>query len=400
MRNKTFQSLPQCGHASQLTRRDFMKTSALVAGAGLAAASAGSRMVTAAGGRSQAGGSQANRFLGYVAFQDENRVSSFTLDKATGKLDWQGQVGVDGGPAPLAVDPQSRFLYVGQRTSRDLSSYRIDPRTGGLSLIGTIPLQGEPISMITDRTGRFLLSVYFYQSTVAVHSVSNDGVVAFPPLEWRYSFRGPHGLAMDRSNRFVFVAHTADRGGPNAIYQFKFDQNTGRLTPNTPPRVVLTEYLGPRHVCLHPTLNMLYSSDEQGSAATAWTIDPSAGTLTPVQTITTLPADYTGRNTPSEVLITPSGKFLYVSNRGHNSIAGFTVNPSTGRLAGNGWAATEAGPRTFGLDPAGTFLVVSGQQSGKVASYRINQETGTLTPLQVYEGGKNPMWTLITSMPG
>jgi 6-phosphogluconolactonase len=382
-----------CQMTNKPTRRDFVKT------IGLTAASIGSPILTAAGGQSR-GGSGAAKFLGYVAFQDENRISIFTLDKATGKLDWQEHIKVEGGPAPLTVDPARKFLYVGHRGTNELSSYRIDPRTGGLSLIGTIPLQGEPISVATDRTGRFLLSVYFYQSTVAVHAVSNEGVITFPPVEWRHSYHGPHGIVADRSNRFVFVPHTADRGGPNAIYQYKFDQNTGRLTPNVPPRVTLKEYLGPRHVCLHPTLDVLYSSDEQGSSTTAYAIDSSAGTLTPFQTITTLPQNFTARNLPSEVLITPSGKFLYVANRGHDSIAGFIVDPSTGRLAANGWAATEPGPRTFGLDPQGTFVIVSGQGSGKVASYRINQQTGTLTPLQVYEGGKNPMWTLITSLPG
>ena len=241
MTNENFQSLPRCRNASQPTRRDFVKTSALVAGAGLAAASVGSPIVTAAGGQSQAGSSRANKFLGYVAFQDENRISIFTLDKATGALDWQEHVKVDGGPAPMAVDPRRRFLYVGHRATHDLSSYRIDPRTGGLSLIGTIPLQGEPITVATDRTGRFLLSVYFYQSTVGVHAVNDDGSITFPPVEWRYSYHGPHGILADRSNRFVFVPHTADRGGPNAIYQYKFDQNTGRLTPNVPPRVTLKE---------------------------------------------------------------------------------------------------------------------------------------------------------------
>ena len=390
---------------SQPTRRDFIgtigRTIGLAAAQGVGSSGwSGSPIRAAAAGQSQAGGSQANKFLGYVAFQDENRISIFTLDKATGKLDWQEQVKVAGGPAPLAVDPRRRFLYVGHRATHELSSYRIDPRTGGLSLIGTIPLQGEPISVATDRTGRFLLSVYFYQSTVGVHAVSNDGVIAFPPVEWRHSYHGPHGIVADRSNRFVFVPHTADRGGPNAIYQYKFDQKTGRLTPNDPPRVVLKEYLGPRHVSLHPTLDMLYSSDEQGSSTTAYAIDSSAGTLTPVQTITTLPANYKERNSTSEVLITPSGKFLYVSNRGHNSIAGFIVDPSTGRLTANGWVATQPVPRTFSLDPEGTFVVVSGQESGKVASYRINQETGTLTALEVYEGGKNPMWTLVTTFPG
>ncbi len=186
---------------SQPTRRDFIGTigrtiglAAAQVGSSGSSGSSGSPIRAAAAGQSQAGGSQANKFLGYVAFQDENRISIFTLDKATGKLDWQEQVKVAGGPAPLAVDPRRRFLYVGHRATHELSSYRIDPRTGGLSLIGTIPLQGEPISVATDRTGRFLLSVYFYQSTVGVHAVSNDGVIAFPPVEWRHSYHGPHGI--------------------------------------------------------------------------------------------------------------------------------------------------------------------------------------------------------------
>src|SRR5580765_5405534 len=260
------------------TRRDFIETIGRTIGLAAAGSSgmAGSAILMAARGPSQAARSGAARFLGYVAFQDENRISIFTLDKATGKLDWQEHIKVEGGPAPLTIDPARKFLYVGHRGTNELSSYRIDPRTGGLSLIGTIPLQGEPISVATDRTGRFLLSVYFYQSTVAVHAVSTEGVITFPPVEWRHSYHGPHGIVADRSNRFVFVPHTADRGGPNAIYQYKFDQNTGRLTPNVPPRVTLKEYLGPRDVCLHPTLDVLYSSNEQGSSTTAYAIDSSA----------------------------------------------------------------------------------------------------------------------------
>ena len=203
----------------------------------------------------------------YVSFQDDDSISIFTVDPATGTLDWQAEVAVDGGPAPLAIDPGKNFLYVGRRAKQEISSYRIDQSTGGLALIGTAPLQGEPVCLATDRTGRFVLSAYYYQSTAAVHAVNSSGVATFPPIEWRYTAGGAHAIQTDRSNRFAFVPHIANRG-PNAIFQFKFDENTGRLTPNVPDRYSPQEYLGPRHFCFHPNLDIVYFSDEQGSSVT------------------------------------------------------------------------------------------------------------------------------------
>ena len=170
----------------------------------------------------------------YVSFQDDDSISIFTVDPATGQLGWQEAVVVEGGPAPLAISPDNNVLHVGRRGSQQLSSYRIDQRTGGLSLIGTVPLQGEPVYVATDRTGRFVLSAYYYQSTAAVHAVGSDGAATIPPIEWRYTSHGAHAIQTDRSNRFAFVPHIANRG-PNAIFQFRFDANTGRLTPNDPP---------------------------------------------------------------------------------------------------------------------------------------------------------------------
>lgn len=137
----------------EYTRRDFLTSSAVVAGAGMAAASVAA-MPSAVWGQTRS----ENDYFGYVTFQRDNRISIFTMDPSTGKLTWQRQVAVDGGPGPLAIDPGKNFLYVGNRDSQKLSSYRIDQSTGGLSLVGAVPLQGEPVQMSTDRTGRFLLS--------------------------------------------------------------------------------------------------------------------------------------------------------------------------------------------------------------------------------------------------
>ncbi len=335
---------------------------------------------------------------GYVSFRDDNTISRFTLDPITGQLEWQEDVAVDGGPAPLAIAPDKDVLYVGRRDSQEIASYRIDPLSGRISLIGVAPLQGEPVYVATDRTGRFVLSAYYYQSTAGVHTVGQDGVVALPPVEWRYTGGGAHAMLTDRSNQFAFVPHIANRG-PNAIFQFRFDENTGRLTPTDPPRYDPAEYLGPRALCFHPTLDVVYFSDEQGSSVSAYALDSTAGTLSQLQTISTLPEGFSGDNTCSQIQITPSGRFLYAPNRGHDSVASFSVDPTTGRLTATGRVATEPTPRVFSLDPEGRLLVVAGQGSGRLATYRVHDDTGVLTPLETYEGGNNPMWVLITALP-
>ena len=371
-------------------RRGFIK-SAAAAGVGLMSMHRG---LGAAGV-----GRQRRTYRGYVSLQDDDKISIFTVEPTTGKLAWQEEVAVNGGPAPLAIDPSRKFLYVGRRGTQEISSYRIDQRTGGLSLIGTTPLQGEPVYVATDRTGKFVLSAYYYQSTAAVHAVDRHGVATFPPVEWHYTAGGAHAIQTDRSNRFAFVPHIANRG-PNAIFQFRFDEKTGQLTPNDPPRYSPQEYLGPRALAFHPTLDIVYFSDEQGSSVSVYQLDPSAGILAPFQTISTLPEGYGEANTCSQIQIAPSGRFLYAPNRGHNSIASFGVDASTGRLTATGRVPTEPVPRAFSLDPAGSFLFVAGLESGRLASYGVDPNSGELTPLETYEAGNRPMWVLITELPG
>ena len=144
----------------------------------------------------------------------------------------------------------------------------------------------------------------------------------------------------------------------------------------------------------------MYFSDEQGCSVTAYTLDTTAGTLSPFQTISTLPEGYSDSNTCSQIQIAPSGKFLYAPTRGHNSIASFTVESSTGRLTATGRVPTEPVPRAFSLDPTGSFLFAAGLDSGRLASYQVNPDSGQLTPLETYEGGNRPMWGLITRLAG
>jgi 6-phosphogluconolactonase len=333
----------------------------------------------------------------YVSLQDDDKILVFTMDVGTGKLTPKAEVPVPGGPSPLTLSPDRKVLYVGCRGTPGISCFRIDQDTGGLSQSGTVSLDVDPTYLSTDRKGKFVLSASYQGAQVAVHAIGDDGVVVDPPIQRLDTATGAHAIQTDPSNQFAFVPHIAGRG-PNAIFQFRFDEDTGHLSPNSPPRVEPEEYLGPRHYCFHPTQNILYFSNEQGCSITGYRLDPAKGTLSAFQTITTLPEGYTERNTCSQIQISSSGKFLYAPNRGHNSIACFSVDASTGQLTAIGQVPSEAIPNAFSLDPEGNFLFAAGQESGRLASYRINGDTGELTPLETYPLGNRPVWVLMTSL--
>jgi 6-phosphogluconolactonase len=380
------------------TRREFLASSA-AAGVGLASAPSSLAWPAPA-----LQGVTAAAYFGYVSVRRDNRISIFTMDPASGKLTWKQQVPVEGGPDPIALDPRGRFLYVACRDRRQLSSYRIDPEWGGLSLIGTVPLDGEPIQIVTDRSGRYLLSVFFYQSTIGVHAIDDGGRIASQPIEWRHTAYGCHGIEVDPSNRYVFVPHVARSGGPNAVAQFRFDESTGRLTPNTPAFLSLADNEGPRHLLVHPTLNAAYSSDEQGCSATAYRLDPATGALTKLHSISTVPRDYTPKTpyTCSELLIHPNGQLLFVVTREHNSIASFAIDQATGRLTAADRVATEPDARPLCLDPSGRFMAAAGSNAaaGRLVTYEVDASNGKMTPLEAYDAGNGPMWILMTRGPG
>src|SRR5947209_14699025 len=334
----------------------------------------------------------------YVCLQDEDKILVFSLDSGTGQLTPQTEVPLAGGPSVMAISPDRQVLYVGHRGSPAISSFRIDQSTGGLTPQGRVGTEHAPTFLATDRTGRFLLSAYYQGGYAAVHPLADDGAVGAPQLDRQDTANGAHAIATDPSNRFAFVPHIArlndnvlepprENPGPNMILQFKFDPDTGRLSPNSTFRVEPTERLGPRHYCFHPTQDLVYFSNEQGCSVTSYRLDRGTGNLSPVQTITTLPGGFTARNTCSQIHLTPSGQFLYVANRGHNTIAGFAVDAVTGHLAPAGHAPTEAVPSAFALDPDGRFLFAAGTVSGRLASYRIDSATGGLSPARTQPVG-------------
>lgn len=337
-------------------------------------------------------------YYAYVTLSEEDRIAIFTMDPDTGKLTHSADVESKGRPAPLAVSPDNQFMYIGRRDDLKLSSYRIDHATGGLTHIGEAPLESDPCYLSTDRNGRFLMSAYYNAGHAAVHAIGDDGSVSTPAIEWLATATGAHCMQTDPSNKFAFVPHISGGKGPNQIFQFRFDEKTGNITPNDPFKVSPSEELGPRHYCFHPNKDVLYFSNEQGCSVTAYNFDPASGTLSAFQTLSTLPDDFSGDNSCAQIHIAPSGKFLYAPNRGHNSMACFAVDDATGGLTRVAIVPSEAVPRAFGIDPQSKFLYAAGLESGRIASYSINQNTGDLDPLEVYDVGKGPMWVHITEL--
>jgi 6-phosphogluconolactonase len=153
------------------------------------------------------------------------------------------------------------------------------------------------------------------------------------------------------------------------------------------------EKAGPRHLAFHPTKNLAFTSDESGSSISAYQVDPKAG-LKPLQTLSTLPTDFAGENSTAEVKVHPSGKYAWVSNRGHDSLAGFSINDQ-GKLTAIGQTPTEKTPRSFDIDSSGRFVFGAGEGSGKLAFFACDRETGKLTRLETYDVGKSLTWVLV-----
>jgi len=347
----------------------------------------------------------------YVGLQDADKILSFGIDAGAGKLAPKAETPAAGAPSVFAVSPDRHILYVGYRGTPAIESCRIDSASGAPTSLGRIATEHPPTYLATDRAGKYLLSAYYQGAYAAVHPLGTDGAVRGPALDRQDTAPGAHAILTDPSNRFAFVPHIARQNdnvlelpknipGPNFIAQFRFDPASGRLSPNVPFKLEPSERIGPRHYCFHPTLDIAYFSDEQGCSVTTYRVDRTSGTLSVVETTRSLPEGVTVRNTCSQIYLTPSARFLYVGNRGHNSIAGFAVDPATGRLTPAGHAPTEAVPSAFGLDPTGSFLFAAGTASGRLASYRVNGETGALTPLETYTVGRRPAAVLAVAVSG
>jgi 6-phosphogluconolactonase len=330
----------------------------------------------------------------YISVAGEQKIAVYRMDPAEGRLTLRATTATAGEPGALAVDPHRRFLFASLRSTGQLASFRIDPGTGKLTHLSTVPAGADPAHLSSDRHGHFLLTAYYQAGKVTVHAIDRSGNLSARPLHTVGTAEKAHAILADPSNRFVFVPHT----GPDRIFQFTFQARTGKLTPNTVPQLVTPKGTGPRHIAFHPSRDLAYVDNEQGSSVTLYRLDGKAGTLAAVQTLSTLPRGFKGANACAELKVHPGARFLYVSNRGHDSIACFTLG-GDGRMAAPGQVATEKTPRSFDLDPAGQYLYAAGEASGKVAAYRIDPRTGALKRLATYSAGKQPWWVMAVELP-
>ena len=333
----------------------------------------------------------------YIALSGDEKLLTFSHTVATGDLTLLRALPLDGSPGPLATDPSQHNLYVGIRSSCQILTYTIDENDARLTKIGEpVSLDADPCYLATDRSGNFLFSAYFRAGMVKVHAIHEDGTIGKEPVDEWVTDERAHCILPDADNRFLFVPHIEP---PNVIDQYRFNATTGKLTPANPAQIHPPAGEGPRHYAYHPILSdIVYFSNENGGSVTVYQLDGESGTLTPIQRIAGLPDDFSGENTSAQIHVHPSGHTLYMSNRGHDSLVYFTIDPDDGRLQLINWQPTIAVPRAFGLDPTGRFLYVTGQRDGDLAAYGIDETSGELNHLWTRPVGKVPSWVMLLAL--
>jgi 6-phosphogluconolactonase len=303
----------------------------------------------------------------------------------------------------VAFHPNGRFLYAVNEVgnykgpnSGGVSAFSIDRATGKLTFLNEVPSRGaDPCYITVDRTGKYVMVANYTGGSLAVFPVLADGKLGEASAFVQHTGHGtnptrqegPHAHSIDLSpdNRFAMV----DDLGLDELLVYKFDSAKGSLALNDPPFTKLAAGSGPRHFVLRPDGKFAYVVSEMRHSVTAFSNDAAGGRLQVLQTVTTLPKDFTGRNDDAEIAVHPSGKFLYASNRGDDSIAIYTIDQSKGTLALVGIVHTGGKePRSFEIDPTGVLLFAENQKSDNIVIFRIDQKTGQLTPTgQVLEVG-------------
>ena len=335
----------------------------------------------------------------YITLSGDDLIRVFDMH-SYGQLRLRLELPAAGGPSALASSTDGQTLYCSLRASKELAAYRFEPN-GGLRLLGKRQVDADACYVAPDKSGSFLLSAYYGAGKAMVHRIESDGSVGPQVCSEKTADRA-HCIETDDSNRFALVPHPLDA---NSIYLFRFDERTGQLSANQPAhRLVAADGLGPRHFVFSLDQRFVYTSNEDASSVTAYHFEkPSNGqsepnpvgcALRPFQTLSSLPDDFTGANTCAQIHLHPTGRTLYVSNRGHESIAIYSVDTASGSLTLRGWQSTEAVPRVFGVDPTGSHLLAAGQGSSNVTTYSISTDSGMLSPLYSYEVGNQPMWVL------
>lgn len=317
------------------------------------------------------------------------------LNLATGELSAPKLAGEVKNPSFLAIHPSGKFLYaVGELASFEgkktgaVSALAIDPKTGLLALLNQQPSEGVgPCHVAVDHTGRCALVANYGSGSVASLSVGADGRLAPAASAIQHEGAsvnpkrqtGPHAhsINVDPANRFAFSPDL----GADKVFIYRLDPAAATLTANQPAAACVAPGSGPRHFAFHPNGRNAYVINELTSTITTFDYDAAAGALKAIQDVSTLPAGYTEPSFCAEVQVHPSGRFVYGSNRGHNSIAIFTVDAATGKLALVGCEPTQGDwPRNFGIDPSGRYLLAANERGHNVVVFRIDPESGKLHP--------------------
>ncbi len=331
-------------------------------------------------------------------------IYRFELDPATGNLSHRALAAESKNPNFLAIHPNHKYLYAvgdfekSEGRQRDaVSAFAIDPKKGNLTLINQQPsghFRGSaedysqgPCHVTVDREGKHVLVANYEGGSACVLPIRSDGGLAEATSlvhhqghsvnKQRQEAAHAHSINLDAANHYAFVADL----GLDKVKGYRYDADRGTLAENADLEV--TPGSGPRHFAFHPDGRHAYVINELASTVTAMDYDPELGVLKAIQTVSTLPEDFKGENTTAEVQVHPSGKFLYGSNRGHNSIAVFQIDAKSGKLTPKGRQGSDIKiPRNFGIDPNGKFLLVANQEGDSMVVFRINAETGELAPTE------------------
>jgi 6-phosphogluconolactonase len=334
-------------------------------------------------------------FIGtYTAKTDSKGIYSFRFDSSTGRLTATALAAPAQDPSFVTVASNYKYLYAVNELSEfdgkksgAVTSYSLDPKSGKLTQLNQVPSGGaDPCYVSFDQTGRYLLVANYTGGSVSVFPVASNGRIGAASAFVQHTGSGPnkerqegphaHYIATSADNRFVFVVDL----GLDEVVVYRFDPAKGSLTPNDPSFAKLAPGAGPRHMAFHPNGKFAYVLNEVNSTVTAFAYDSKNGSFSVLQKLSTIPKDFTAHNDTAEIVVHPSGKFLYASNRGRDSIAEFTIDPAKGTLmlAGN-FPTQGKTPRNFALDPTGKFLLAANQESNNIVVFRIDQSTGALS---------------------
>ncbi len=335
-------------------------------------------------------------YVGTYTGATSKGIHAFRFNTATGALTPVGLVAETPSPSWLALHPSGRYLYAANETdsfdaekSGSVSAFRIDRTTGALTLLNTQPSRGaHPCHLTVDRQGTHLLVANYTGGTLAVLPIGPDGALGSPIQVVRHKGssinterqKAPHAhsIDLDADNRFAIAADL----GADRLFIYRYDPRGGGLSAGLQPAIAATPGAGPRHFAFHPNGQFGFSINELSSTVTSYSWDAQRGSLKTLATISTLPKGFRGNNSTAEIRVHPGGRFVYGSNRGHDSIAVYQVGAARGNLSLVEHEPTRGKtPRNFTIDPTGQWLVAANQGTGTLSVFRISDRNGALTPV-------------------